>query len=160
MHGAHTVTPVDMHAYSPQKMQMHSYQNGAEASLPWKLVRPYLESCASIVQAVVCRPLLPPVLLSRRNRSPSGKIRPNPRLWCNYLSRGRRFDSGKNSKNRELTSTSEHIELSAKLLRSNKRNINQVGRTCAWLRAHFIKNSIYAIFSREFFQYIQQITHP
>jgi len=26
--------------------------NGAEASLPWKLLRTYLESCASIVQAV------------------------------------------------------------------------------------------------------------
>ena len=34
--------------------------NGAEASLPWKLLRTYLESCASIVQAVVCRPFLPP----------------------------------------------------------------------------------------------------
>jgi len=30
--------------------------NGAEASLPWKLLRTYLESCASIVQAVVRRP--------------------------------------------------------------------------------------------------------
>ena len=44
--------------------------NGAETSLPWKLLRTYLESCASIVQAVVCRPLLPPppavsTLLSR-----------------------------------------------------------------------------------------------
>jgi len=38
-------------------------------SLPWKLLRTYLESCVNIVQAVVCR--LPfaarPVLLSRRN---------------------------------------------------------------------------------------------
>ena len=44
-------------------------------------------------------------------------------------SRGRRFDSGKNSKHRELKSTFEHIELAAKLLdyflRSNKSNINQ-----------------------------------
>jgi len=30
--------------------------NNAEASLPWKLLRTYLESCASIVQAVVRRP--------------------------------------------------------------------------------------------------------
>jgi len=30
--------------------------NGAEASLPWKLLQNYLESCASIVQAAVCRP--------------------------------------------------------------------------------------------------------
>ena len=28
----------------------------AETSLPWKLLRTYLESCASIVQAAVCRP--------------------------------------------------------------------------------------------------------
>jgi len=41
--------------------------NGTEASLSWKLLRTYLESCASIVQAVVCRP---PWLMSRRNRSP------------------------------------------------------------------------------------------
>jgi len=38
--------------------------NGAEASLPWKLLRTYFDSCASIMQAVVCRPLLPPLLLS------------------------------------------------------------------------------------------------
>ena len=30
--------------------------NGAAASLPWKLLRTYLESCANIVQAVVCHP--------------------------------------------------------------------------------------------------------
>jgi len=27
--------------------------NGAAASLPWKLLRTYLESCANIVQAVI-----------------------------------------------------------------------------------------------------------
>ena len=38
--------------------------NGAGASLPWKLLRTYLESCANIVQAVVYRStLLPPALL-------------------------------------------------------------------------------------------------
>jgi hypothetical protein len=41
--------------------------NSAEASLPWKLLRICLESCTSIVQAVVCRPLLPPLLLSQPN---------------------------------------------------------------------------------------------
>jgi len=30
--------------------------NGAAASLPWKLLRTYLESCANIMQAVVYRP--------------------------------------------------------------------------------------------------------
>jgi len=44
--------------------------NGAQSSLPWKLLRTYLESCASIVQAVVFRPLLLPLLLSRPNPSP------------------------------------------------------------------------------------------
>jgi len=33
--------------------------NGVEASLPWKLLWTYLESCASIVQAVVCAHTLP-----------------------------------------------------------------------------------------------------
>ena len=38
--------------------------NCAAASLPWKLLRTYLESCANIVQAVVYRStLLPPALL-------------------------------------------------------------------------------------------------
>jgi len=51
--------------------------NGAKASLPWKLLRTYLESCASIVQAVVCRPL-PPLLLSRLNPSPDAVRSRNP----------------------------------------------------------------------------------
>ena len=42
----------------------------AEDSLPWKLLQTYLESCASIVQAVVCRSLLLPVMLSRLNLLP------------------------------------------------------------------------------------------
>jgi len=52
--------------------------NGAEASLPWKLLRTYLESCANIVQAVVCRSLLPPLLLSRPNPSPDAVHSRNP----------------------------------------------------------------------------------
>jgi len=52
--------------------------NGAEASLPWKLLRTYLESCASIVQAAVCRPLLPPLLQSRLNPSPDAVRSRNP----------------------------------------------------------------------------------
>jgi len=53
--------------------------NGAEPSLPWKLLRTYLESCASIVQAVICRPpscrldkISCPTLFAQ-------EIRPNPR---------------------------------------------------------------------------------
>ena len=52
--------------------------NGAEISLPWKQLRTYHESCASIVQAVVCRPLLPPLLLSRPNPSPDAVCSRNP----------------------------------------------------------------------------------
>jgi len=53
-------TPVEMHAYSLQK-NAHAFVharlcNGEEASLPWKVLRTYLESCVSIVQAIVCRP--------------------------------------------------------------------------------------------------------
>jgi len=51
--------------------------NSAEASLPWKLLQTYLESCVSIVQAVVCRPL-PPLLLSRLNPSPDAVRSRNP----------------------------------------------------------------------------------
>jgi len=51
MHG------VQMHATLPAKnarVPVHAHLcNGAEASLPWKQLRTYLESCASIVQAVV-----------------------------------------------------------------------------------------------------------
>ena len=42
--------------------------NGAAASLPWKLLQTYLESCASIVQAVVTAH--PPAPSS--SRPPSG----------------------------------------------------------------------------------------
>jgi len=53
--------------------------NGAAASLPWKLLRTYLESCANIVQAVVCHPPScrldlarpPPSLDAVRLRNPS-----------------------------------------------------------------------------------------
>ena len=48
--------------------------NGAETSLPWNPLR----FCASIVQAVVCRPLLPPVLLSRPYPSPDAVCSRNP----------------------------------------------------------------------------------
>jgi len=52
--------------------------NSADASLPWKLLRTYLEPFTSIVQAVVCRPLLLPFLLSRRNPSPDAARSRNP----------------------------------------------------------------------------------
>jgi hypothetical protein len=52
--------------------------NGAEDSLPRKLLRTYPESCVSIVQAVVCRSLLLPVLLSRPNPSPDAVRSRNP----------------------------------------------------------------------------------
>jgi len=68
-------TPVEMHATPSAKNAyalVHARTcNGAEASLKWKLLRTYLESCVSIVQAVVCRPLMLPCLLSRLNLMPN-----------------------------------------------------------------------------------------
>jgi len=70
MHGAHTCRNACILSAKNAHALVHARLcNGAEDSLPWKLWRTYLESCASIVQAVVCRPLLPPVLLSRPNPS-------------------------------------------------------------------------------------------
>ena len=75
-------TPVEMHTTLSAKNAyalVHArICNGAEASLPWKLLQTYLESCASIVQAVVCCPLLPPPLLSRPNPSPDAVRSRNP----------------------------------------------------------------------------------
>ena len=77
-----------MHMYtciyiSPQLVHARLF-NGASTSLPWKLLRTYLESCANIVQAVVsARPPAP-----SSSRTPSCwpvdrpiryEIRPNPR---------------------------------------------------------------------------------
>ena len=63
--------------------------NSAEASLPWKILRTCLESCASIVQAVVCRPLCccldeinRPTLFAQEIRlNPSYLMMRSP-LWC------------------------------------------------------------------------------
>ena len=67
-------TPVWMHATLPARnahAPVHASPcNGVETSLPWKLLRTYFESCASIVQAVICRLLLPHLLLSLPNPSP------------------------------------------------------------------------------------------
>jgi len=52
--------------------------NGTEAFLAWKLLRTYLESCMSIMQAVVCRSLLQPLLLSRPTPSPDAVRSKNP----------------------------------------------------------------------------------
>jgi len=53
--------------------------NGAEASLPWRLLRTYLESCASIVQAVISRPLSCQLDEISRLTLFAQEIRPNPR---------------------------------------------------------------------------------
>jgi len=75
-------TPVEMHTTLSAKNAYGLVHvrlcNGAEASLPWKLLRAYLESCASIVQTVVYRLLLPPLLLSRPNPSPDAIRSRNP----------------------------------------------------------------------------------
>jgi len=76
------LTHTPAHAWCPQHMSkcMHTLSNArlcnsTEASVPWKVMRNYLESCASIVQTVVCRL---PVLLSRRIRSPDAVCSRNP----------------------------------------------------------------------------------
>jgi len=71
MHGAPDNTCECMHTLRKNAYGLVHVRlcNCAEASLPWKLVRTDLESCASIVQTVVCRPLLQPLLLSRPNPS-------------------------------------------------------------------------------------------
>jgi len=53
--------------------------NSPEASLPWKLLRTYLESCASVMQAVVCRQ--PSCHLDQTSHPTlfAQEIRPNPR---------------------------------------------------------------------------------
>jgi len=80
-------TPVEMHfiisAKSAHALVRARKCNGAEASLPpWKLLRTYLESCASIVQAVIYPPLLRPSCCLDQMRRPTlfaQEIRPNPR---------------------------------------------------------------------------------
>ena len=107
--------------------------NGAEASWPWKLLRTYLasDSCASIGQAVVCRP---PCLLSRQSRSPDAVRSRNP-----------------------SKSTRAHDAVTAAV--SHKHHSFRVGAGLIQFvygshslgrGAHFIKNSVFAIFSRQF----------
>jgi len=64
-------TPVEMHTTLSAKnayVLVHARKcDGAEASLPWKLLRTCLESCASIMQAVVLLPALaaPPAVSTK-----------------------------------------------------------------------------------------------
>jgi len=52
--------------------------NGAAASLPWKLLQSYLESCANIMQAVVCHPPSCRLDLARTPPSPDAVRLRNP----------------------------------------------------------------------------------
>jgi len=80
MHGAHNTcwNACILSAKNAQALVHARACNGAEASFPWKLLRTYVKSCASIVQAVVCRLLLPPILLSRPNPSHDADWSRNP----------------------------------------------------------------------------------
>jgi len=80
MHGAHNTcrNACILSAKNAHALVHVCICNGAEASLTWKLLRTYLESCTSIMQTVVCCPLLPPVLLSRPNPSPDAIRSRNP----------------------------------------------------------------------------------
>jgi len=66
MHGAHNTCWNAHHTLRKNAYALvHAHIcNGVEASLPWKLLQTYLESCASIVHAVVCLPLLLPRTVS------------------------------------------------------------------------------------------------
>jgi len=94
--------------------------NCAEASeaLPLKLWQTYLESCASIVQAVV---YCPPCLLSRRNQSPNAGRSRNPSALAHDT----------------ITTAVSHkhhliIRVGAGLIHCHG-NLS-MGRTCAWPR--------------------------
>ena len=52
--------------------------NVAETSLPWKLLRTYFEACASIAQAVICRPPSCRLDLARPPPSPDAIRSRNP----------------------------------------------------------------------------------
>jgi len=80
MHGAHnTCQNASILSAKNAYALVHAHIcNGAEASLPWKVFRTYFESCASIVQTVVCRSILLPVLLSRPNPLPDAVRSRNP----------------------------------------------------------------------------------
>jgi len=77
MHGAHNTcrNACILSAKNAHALVHALLCNDAEASLPWKLLRTYLESCTRVVQAVVCRPLC---LLSRRNQWPDAVRSNNP----------------------------------------------------------------------------------
>ena len=77
MHGAHNIfrNACTLSAKNAHALLRARLCNGTEASLPSKLLRTYFESCASIVQAVVCHP---PCLLSRWNQSPDAVRSRNP----------------------------------------------------------------------------------
>jgi len=108
--------------------------NGAEASLPWKLLQTYLESCASIVQAVVCRPLLPPLLLSQPNPSPNAVRSRNP-----------------------SKSTLAHDAVTAAVLHKHHPRWCRPHPVCLWValalghEAHPLQKSVFAIFRASFF---------
>ena len=120
--------------------------NGAAASLPWKLLRTYLESCANIVQAVVCaHPPAPsssrrsscwPVARHVRLRNPIKSTLAHDAVADVVLHKHHliiRVGAGL------IQFVYEQIELQAKLLNyflgSNKSNINQLMvHTRAWPR--------------------------
>jgi len=67
MHGAHNTCQDSciLSAKNAHALVHARLCRGAEASLPWKVLRTYFEPCSSMVQAVICHP---PCLLSRRNQ--------------------------------------------------------------------------------------------
>jgi len=106
--------------------------NGAEASLPWKLLQTYLESCASIVQDAVYRP---PCCYLDENQSPATVRLRNP--------------SKSTLVHDAVAAAVSHkhhsiIRVGAGLIQFVYGSHSKRGHG-----AHFIKNSIFAIYLRE-----------
>jgi len=118
-------------AHAPVHARLY---NSAETSLPWKLLRTYLESCSSIsVQAVVCRPLCCCLDEISHLTMFAQVIRPNPRQLMTQSSL------------RCLTSI---IQSSALLQASGIWFVYQP-HSNRGQEVHLIKNSVFTIFTRE-----------
>jgi len=133
-------------SHSPQKMHMRSCMCAyatVQASLPWKLLRIYLESSASIVHAVVCCPLLPPLLLSGTNPSPDAVLSRN--LSKSTLA----HDAVDAAVSQSIIRSSVLVQASSSL---------SMGRTRAWPQSSPIKEIYFRHFSCEFFPFLIFLT--
>jgi len=140
-------TPFEMHttlsAKSAYALVHARICNSAGASLPWMLLRAYLESSASIEHAVVCCPLLPPLLLSGTNPSPDAV-------------------SSRNLSKSTLAHDAVDAAVSQSIIRSSvlvqASSTLSMGRTRAWPQSSPIKKIHFRNFSCEFFPFLIFLT--